>query len=779
MIELINKGCYLINGNELVEADGLPADALNKILLSNGLKQMSQSELDPAESRKKTIAYGILTSHNTGKNRDELKIKFDALASHDITYVGIIQNVKACGIRQFPLPYVLTNCHNSLCDVGGTINEDDHIFGMSAVKKFGGIYVPAHCAVIHSYVREAMAGAGRMIMGSDSHTRYGALGTMGVGEGGPEIAKQLLGETYDLKYPEVVCVYLTGGLRKGVGPHDAAIAIIGKVFKDGFVKNRVLEFTGPGIRNLSVDFRNGIDVMTTEMACLSSIWTTDELVHDYYKVHHRESEFKILKPGNAAYYDRAVKVDLGTIEPMIALPFHPGNAYTLGGFIQNASDIIDSVEKESKKIVRKKIENIQLRDHIEKGTFRVDQGIIAGCAGGIYENIVEAASILGRADQYRDMPVSVYPGSMPIFLAISKLGLVDRLMKSGAVVKTAFCGPCFGAGDTPANSAFSIRHTTRNFENREGSRPDEGQLSFVALMDARSIAATYLNNGFLKSAMDIDYDNSIKPYEFDDKPYLMRVFNNIGKPDPDEKLVMGPNIAEWPEMPVLPDNLFLSVASVITDPVTTTDELIPSGETSSYRSNPYRLAEFTLSRKDPEYVKRAKGAAELDKMLMEKPEELISTLKTILEALSAGLKISMDSLAEILKKTRIGSLISAVKPGDGSAREQAASCQKVLSGWANIAGEYATARYMTNLINWGILPFITTARSVELKTGDYLWFPGIREIIRNGGIEADALVVRKGTVLRSGYGLPDLSKDQREIILEGCQINYYKKKLGK
>ena len=723
------------------------------------------------------MAYGILTSHNKNKNHDELKIKFDALASHDITYVGIIQNVKACGIKQFPVPYVLTNCHNSLCAVGGTINEDDHVFGMSAVKKFGGIYVPAHYAVIHSYVRESMTGVGKMVLGSDSHTRYGALGTMGVGEGGPEIAKQLLSETYDLKYPEVVCVYLTGSLRRGVGPHDAVIAIIGKVFKDGFVKNSIMEFTGQGIRNLSVDFRNGIDVMTTETACLSSIWMTDELVHDYYKVHHREQEFKTLKPGNIAYYDRAVKVDLSTIEPMIALPFHPSNAYTLNNFIQNAPDIINSIEIESKKIVKNNIENIQLHDHIEKGGFRVDQGIIAGCSGGIYENIVEASAILEKVNHYQNMSLSVYPGSMPIFQSILRLGLVQKLIKSGIIVKTAFCGPCFGAGDTPSNSAFSIRHTTRNFENREGSKPDDGQLTFVALMDARSIAATYLNNGFLKSAMEIDYDNSIVPYEFDDKPYKMRVFNNIGKSNPDEKLIMGPNIAEWPQMSALPDNLLLSVASVIIDSVTTTDELIPSGETSSYRSNPYRLAEFTLSRKDPGYVKRSKATAELDKMLLEKPKELFKTLQIELEALSYELKISGDRLTEILKKARIGSLISAVKLGDGSAREQAASCQKVLSGWANIAVEYATARYRSNLINWGILPFVTTARSIEIKAGDYMWIPGIRNIIQNNGVIVETLVIRKGVVLRSEYGLPDLSKDQREIILDGCQINYYRKKL--
>ncbi len=617
-----------------------------------------------------------------------------------------------------------------------------------------------------------------MILGSDSHTRYGALGTMGVGEGGPEIAKQLLGETYDLKYPEVVCVYLTGSLRMGVGPHDAAIAIIGRVFKEGFVKNSIMEFTGPGIRNLSVDFRNGIDVMTTEMSALSSIWITDELVHNYYKVHNREQDFKALKPGNIAYYDRAIKVDLSKIEPMIALPFHPSNAYKLNDFIQNAPDIIDSIEMESRKIVKKNIENIQLHDHIEKGRFRVDQGIIAGCSGGIYENIVEASAILEKVEQYQSMSFSVYPGSMPIFQAISRLGLVQKLIKAGVVVKTAFCGPCFGSGDTPSNSAFSIRHTTRNFENREGSKPDEGQLTFVALMDARSIAATYLNNGFLKSAMEIDYDNSIKPYEFDDSSYRTRVFNNIGKSNPDEKLIMGPNIAEWPEMPALPDNLLLSVASVISDPVTTTDELIPSGETSSYRSNPFRLAEFTLSRKDPGYVKRTKTAAELDKMLMEKPKDLMNILKMEMDALSSELKISGESLTETLKKTRIGSLISAVKPGDGSAREQAASCQKVLSGWVNIAREYATARYRSNLINWGILPFVTTARSIEIQTGDYMWVPGIREIIKNGGVKVETLVIRKGVILRSEYGLPDLSKDQREIILEGCQINYYRKKLG-
>ena len=502
-------------------------------------------------------------------------------------------------------------------------------------------------------------------------------------------------------------------------------------------------------------------------------------MRDYYKVHHREQEFKTLKPGHIAYYDRAVRVDLGKIEPMIALPFHPSNAYTLGDFIRNAPDIINSIEMESRKIVKKNIENIQIHDHIEKGRFRVDQGIIAGCSGGTYENIAEASAILDKADQYQSMSLSVYPGSMPIYQAISRLGMAQKLIKSGAVVKTAFCGPCFGAGDTPSNSAFSIRHTTRNFENREGSRPDEGQLTFVALMDARSIAATYLNNGFLKSAMEIDYDDSIPPYEFDDKPYQTRVFNNVGKPNPDEKLIMGPNIAEWPEMPALPYNLLLSVASVITDPVTTTDELIPSGETSSYRSNPFRLAEFTLSRKDPGYVGRAKAAAELDKMLMERPGELAGILKTELGSISSELKISGDELNETLKKTRIGSLISAVKPGDGSAREQAASCQKVLSGWANIAGEYATARYRSNLINWGILPFVTTPRSIEIQTGDYIWIPGIRRIIQNGDIKVETLVLRKGAVLRSEYGLPDLSKDQREIILEGCQINYYRKKLGK
>lgn len=708
--------------------------------------------LEPGEDySKRTMAHSILMSHNTSGSNRELAIKFDALASHDITYVGIIQTARASGLSEFTLPYVLTNCHNSLCAVGGTINEDDHIFGLSAAKKYGGIYVPAHLAVIHQYMREMMSGCGKMILGSDSHTRYGALGTMAMGEGGPELVKQLLSKTYDLKYPGVCLVYLKGCPKDGVGPHDVALALIGKVFSSGFVKNMVLEFAGPGISGLSMDFRNGIDVMTTETTCLSSIWQTDIKVKDYYKTHGREEDYRELKPGNGALYDKAIEIDLSEIEPMMALPFHPANTYSVREVIDNGADIFSEIEKESIRISKSR-NTFKLSDKIENGNIMVDQGIIAGCAGGTYENILAASDILKNGSTGHDeFSLSIYPQSQPVYFALNAAGAINDLMNSGAIIKTAFCGPCFGAGDVPANNALSIRHTTRNFPSREGSKPGDGQMAGVALMDTRSIAATAVNGGKLTPATEIDYTEKSPEYTFNGDIYKKRVYYGYSEKIDSVELKYGPSIKDWPEMEPLLDNLLLMAAAVIDDPVTTTDELIPSGETSSYRSEPMKLAEFTLSRKDPGYVGRAKEAALLDGRRRSKD------LKSLL-----GIN---------LQGTKIGSFVYANKPGDGSAREQAASSQKVLGGQANIAIEYATKRYRSNLVNWGMIPFIIDEKP-EISPGDYIYIEGIRNIIESGAGEVTARVLGKDQELK--LKIPAMSREERSIILDGCLINHYR-----
>ena len=707
---------------------------------------------------KGTLAYGILSSHNSG-DEENLKIKFDALASHDITYVGIIQTAKASGLKEFPVPYTLTNCHNSLCAVGGTINEDDHVFGLTAAKKYGGNFVPPHLAVIHQYMREMQAKCGAMILGSDSHTRYGALGTMAVGEGGPELVKQLLGQTYDIKRPEVIAVYLKGKPKKGVGPHDIAIALVGATFKSGFVKNKVLEFIGPGIKNLSMDYRLGIDVMTTETTCLSSVWETDEVTEEYFKTHGREQDFKPMHPADPAYYDGAVVVDLSRIEPMIALPFHPSNAYTIKNFLENAEDILAEVEKAGAQLVGEG--NFNLRNKIKDGKVLVNQGIIAGCAGGTYENIVEATEILrGKNCGCGDYSLSVYPQSQPVFKALADNGYISSLMSAGAVVKTAFCGPCFGAGDTPANNGLSIRHTTRNFENREGSKPSEGQLSAVVLMDARSIAATSANGGVLTPATEVEYQKKIKKYYFDKSIYENRVYMGEGKPDKNAEIIYGKNIADWPEQIALGEHILMKAVSVLCDPVTTTDELIPSGETSSYRSNPLRLAEFALSRKDPEYVSKAK-AVKGDELSR---RETGTLPQSVLDEVGLSLK----------EGTIYGSVVIARKPGDGSAREQAASCQRVLGGVANIACEYATKRYRSNLINWGMLPLI--CKNFDFAVGDYIYIEDIKSLIQSGATQIPARHISGGKVKNINLEMGALTNEERKIILDGCLINFNKNK---
>lgn len=728
MVKLYDGGVWLVNGTELVE-DGPEAAA--------AVAQMTgAASLDKEEASRQTMAYSILEKHNTSGNMDDLKIKFDKLTSHDITFVGIIQTARASGLEKFPIPYVLTNCHNSLCAVGGTINEDDHMFGLTCAKRYGGMYVPPHQAVIHQFAREMLAGGGKMILGSDSHTRYGALGTMAMGEGGPELVKQLLGKTYDIHRPEVVGVYLTGKPMPGVGPQDVALAIIGAVFANGYVKNKVMEFVGPGVAELSADFRIGIDVMTTETTCLSSIWTTDDTIKDFYEVHGRAGEYKELSPGAVTYYDGMVYVDLSRVKPMIAMPFHPSNTYTIEELNANLMDILDDVEKKAQVSLDGKIP-FTLKDKVHNGRLYVEQGIIAGCAGGGFENICDAADILRGSSIGADaFTLSVYPASTPIYMEIAKNGVLADLMQTGAVVKTAFCGPCFGAGDTPANNALSIRHSTRNFPNREGSKIQNGQISSVALMDARSIAATAANRGYLTSAADFDVKYTKPRYFFDKTIYENRVFDSKGKADPDTEIQFGPNIKDWPEMPALTENLVLKVVSEIHDPVTTTDELIPSGETSSFRSNPLGLAEFTLSRKDPEYVPLAKEiqAAEKAREAGNCPLEAVPELKSVWEKLKTVCP-DMDS-----SNTGIGSTIYAVKPGDGSAREQAASCQKVLGGWANIANEYATKRYRSNLINWGMLPLLVPAGSLPFKKGDYLLLPGIRKAVEEKAEEIKVYV---------------------------------------
>ena len=735
------------------------------VFLENG-KLLDSSSISPAEARKNTIAYSILSAHNVGEaDSADLRIKFDALVSHDITYVGIIQTARASGMTEFPIPYAMTNCHNSLCAVGGTINEDDHVFGLSAAKKYGGIYVPANQSVIHSYAREELAGCGKMILGSDSHTRYGALGTMGVGEGGPELVKQLLKNTYDVKAPEVVLVYLTGTPKKGIGPHDVAIALVGATFKNGFVKNKVLEFVGPGVKNLSIDFRNGIDVMTTETTCLSSIWETDEITEQHYIAHGRPEEYKRLYPHGVAYYDAMVEIDLSAMESMIALPFHPSNAYTIHEFVANADSILAEVEEEAKKKFGKC--NLDLRSKVKNGQVLADQGIIAGCAGGMFDSIDEAAAILkDQSTGNGYFSLSVYPTSVPVSLELTKIGVTAELLSAGAVIKPSFCGPCFGAGDVPANNGLSLRHTTRNFPNREGSKPGEGQLSGVALMDARSIAATARNGGIITAATDVDYDYTPHAYHFDSNVYKKRVYYGFGKADPSVELILGPNITDWPAQYELADNLIVKLAAVIRDPVTTTDELIPSGETSSYRSNPLRLSEFALSRRVPEYVGNSKrvAAVEAARRNGENPDELMSVLAKVGDA------------DELIKNTQFGSCVFANKPGDGSAREQAASCQKVLGGFANICYEFATKRYRSNCINWGILPF-TLAEGAEFPydEGDYVFVGGIRKAIIEGKEEFEAKVIKAdGTLSSLTLYVKGLTEDEKEIILDGCLMNYYK-----
>jgi len=717
-------------------------------------EEKSGIRLAPKETlAQNTLAYGILKAHNTSGNMKNLKIKFDAMASHDITYVGIIQTARASGLKEFPLPYVLTNCHNSLCAVGGTINEDDHAFGLSAAKRYGGIYVPAHFAVIHQYMREMLAGGGKMILGSDSHTRYGALGTMAIGEGGGELAKQLLNKTYDIAYPRVVGVYLAGEPKRGVGPMDVALAIIKEVFATGFVKNSVLEFIGDGIKRLSVDFRNGIDVMTTETTCLSSIWVTDKKVADYLALHGRANDYAEMPEPMTAYYDGMIFVNLNEIEPMIAMPFHPSNVYTVRELNENLSDILNIVEKSAAEQLENPELKLNLKDKVKGGKLLADQAVIAGCAGGTYENICDTADILENKQTGADeFWLSVYPSSQPVFMKLVENGTIARLMQSGASIRSAFCGPCFGAGDVPFNNALSIRHTTRNFPNREGSKPTNGQIASVALMDARSIAATAANKGVLTSAADLDINYSKPPYTFNSEIYKNRVYSGYKKADNTAELKLGPNITDWPAMPALEENLLLKVAAFITDPVTTTDELIPSGETSSYRSNPLALAQFTLSRKDPDYVARAVAAQKG-------------------EGISAVLAILKEKFSATAENTGIGSLIYANKPGDGSAREQAASCQKVLSGRANIAREYATKRYRSNLVNWGMLPFIIKDEP-PFKLNDYIFIPNIAQIVKDGADCADAYVIGDNTPFK--LYLPDMTKDEREIVAAGCLINYYR-----
>lgn len=761
MVKLYDGGVWLVNGTDLVE-DGPQA--------ANAVAQMTgAASLDREEASRQTMAYSILEKHNTSGNMDDLKIKFDKLTSHDITFVGIIQTARASGLEKFPIPYVLTNCHNSLCAVGGTINEDDHMFGLTCAKRYGGMYVPPHQAVIHQFAREMLAGGGRMILGSDSHTRYGALGTMAMGEGGPELVKQLLGKTYDIHRPEVVGVYLTGKPMPGVGPQDVALAIIGAVFANGYVKNKVMDFVGPGVSGLSADFRIGIDVMTTETTCLSSIWTTDDTIKDFYEVHGRAEEYKELAPGAVAYYDGMVYVDLSQVRPMIAMPFHPSNTYTIEELNANLMDILDDVEKKAQVSLDGKIP-FTLKDKVHDGRLYVEQGIIAGCAGGGFENICDAADILRGTSIGSDaFTLSVYPASTPIYMEIAKNGVLADLMQTGAIVKTAFCGPCFGAGDTPANNALSIRHSTRNFPNREGSKVQNGQISSVALMDARSIAATAANKGYLTAATDFDVKYTKPRYFFDKAIYENRVFDSKGIADSDTEIQFGPNIKDWPEMPALTENLVLKVVSEIHDPVTTTDELIPSGETSSFRSNPLGLAEFTLSRKDPEYVPLAKEiqAAEKAREIGNCPLEAVPELKPVWDKLKE-LCPDMDS-----SNTGIGSTIFAVKPGDGSAREQAASCQKVLGGWANIANEYATKRYRSNLINWGMLPLLIKAGDLPFKKGDYLFLPGIRKAVEEKAEEIK-IYVAGDSCTEFTVKIGDLTDDEREIILKGCLINYYR-----
>lgn len=757
MVSMIDSGAWLIDGKELVQ-EGADREALLK-------ERFGAEAVSKETAAKNTIAYRILQTHNTSGNEKKLQLKFDKLTSHDITFVGIIQTARASGLEKFPIPYVLTNCHNSLCAVGGTINEDDHMFGLSCAKRYGGMYVPPHQAVIHQFAREMLAEGGKMILGSDSHTRYGALGTMAIGEGGGELVKQLLSKTYDVDMPEVIAVYLDGKPQKGVGPQDVALAIIQATFDCGYVKNKVMEFVGPGVKNLSADYRIGIDVMTTETTCLSSIWQTDDTIREFYEIHGRKEAYAELKPGEVAYYDGVVSLDLSSVKPMIAMPFHPSNAYTIEELNANLMDILDDCEKRAKVSLDGKVD-FTLKDKVRNGKLYVEQGIIAGCAGGGFENICEAADILrGTSIGADEFTLSIYPASTPIYMELAKNGVLADLIATGSVVKTAFCGPCFGAGDTPANNAFSIRHSTRNFPNREGSKIQNGQISSVALMDARSIAATAANQGYLTAATDVDADITKRKYFFDKSIYENRVYDGVGKPDSSVEIKFGPNIKDWPAMAPLPENLVLKVVSEIHDPVTTTDELIPSGETSSYRSNPLGLAEFTLSRKDPAYVGRAKEIQKAQKAIEADrcPCSAVPELKPIMDKIKEHYSVSRANVG-------IGSTIFAVKPGDGSAREQAASCQKVLGGWANIAKEYATKRYRSNLINWGMLPFIIQ-EELPFANGDFIFIPGIAEAVRNKTEIIKAYVVNKD-MKEFSLTLGQLTDNEREIILKGCLINY-------
>lgn len=763
MVNLYNGGAYLINGKTLIEENDL-----------DKLKSVTGKDIDKEEARKGSIAYNILEKHNTSGNMDKLRLKFDAMASHDITFVGIIQTAKASGMEKFPIPYVLTNCHNSLCAVGGTINEDDHMFGLSAAKKYGGIYVPPHIAVIHQYMREAFAGCGKMILGSDSHTRYGALGTMAIGEGGGELVKQLLQDTYDVNRPEIIAIYLEGAPKAGVGPQDIALAIIGKVFKNGYVKNKIMEFVGPGIASMTTDYRNGVDVMTTETTCLSSVWETDEDTKKFLTVHGRPEEYKELKPADITYYDGVVHVDLSTIKPMIALPFHPSNVYEIDFLNENLKDLLHEVELEAIKIGGEAGKGLRLLDKIENGRLRVSQGIIAGCAGGTYSNVMEAAHILkGYSTGFDEFNLNVYPSSQPVFIETTRNGAVADLMASGAVVKTAFCGPCFGAGDTPSNNGLSIRHTTRNFPNREGSKPGSGQMSAVALMDARSVAATARNKGFLIPATEFADDYVVPEYNYDDTIYKNRVYQGFGEAREDSDLVYGPNIKDWPEMTALTDNILLKVCSKILDEVTTTDELIPSGETSSYRSNPLGLAEFTLSRRDPEYVGRSKVVDVIEKS-RRKGDDI---LKDNIELAQIFDKIkTIPGFADIVaNETEIGSMIYAKKPGDGSAREQAASCQRVIGGLANIAKEYATKRYRSNVMNWGMLPFLLDS-DPDFEVGDYIFVPNIKNHLRGDMSKIPAYIIGEN-IKEISLSIAEMTDAEKSIVEAGSLINYNKSKM--
>ena len=760
MMELLKTGAYLVNGTEIIEDT---PEAQARLQAVAGPDAPSKEE-----AAKGTIAYGILEAHNTSDNMEKLKIRFDKLTSHDITYVGIIQTARASGLEEFPMPYVLTNCHNSLCAVGGTINEDDHMFGLTCAKKYGGIYVPPHQAVIHQFAREMLACGGAMILGSDSHTRYGALGTMAMGEGGPELVKQLLNQTYDINMPGVIGIYMTGEPIKGVGPQDVALAIIGAVFQNGYVNNKVMEFVGPGVEKLSADFRIGVDVMTTETTCLSSIWKTDDVIKDFYDIHGRVEDYKELNPAKVAYYDGMVKIDLSKIRPMIAMPFHPSNTYTIEDMNKNLMDVLHDCEQKALVSLDGQVD-FKLTDKVRDGKLYVEQGIIAGCAGGGFENLCAAADIIkGKSIGADEFTLSVYPASTPIYMELVKNGAAAALMESGAIVKTAFCGPCFGAGDTPSNNSLSIRHSTRNFPNREGSKLQNGQIASVALMDARSIAATAANKGYLTPATDLDVEYTGRKYHFDSSIYANRVFDSKGVADPSVEIKFGPNIKDWPKMSALPENMILKVVSEIHDPVTTTDELIPSGETSSYRSNPLGLAEFTLSRKDPAYVGRAKEvrAAQEAVEANSNPVEALAELAPVIDAIHA-------KYADVTNENiGIGSTIFAVKPGDGSAREQAASCQKVLGGWANIANEYATKRYRSNLINWGMLPFLIEKGDLPFANGDYIFLPDVRKAVETKAAEFEAYVVKDGSLTPFALKMGELTDDEREIILKGCLINY-------